>query len=193
MYTKNEWRSVLLRRRRQVEASVRSAYSSAIARRLRDVPEFRLCGTLVSYRAMGAEVDPASLIAEARGAGKRVCLVPSTGWRNPPGDSPSVERASLGRNEGAPRFVVVPGVGFDLSGVRLGRGGGYFDRVLEQLRRAGRVLVVGAAFEAQVVTALPWDPWDQSVDLIATERRLIVPRRADAGCDVVTTEKGDDR
>ena len=193
MHTKNEWRTALLRRRRQIEASARSAYSTAIARRLREVPEFRRCGTLVSYDAMGAEVDPASLAEEARGSGKRVCLATSKEWRDAPDDRPFVDPAILGSGEGSPHFVVVPGVGFDLSGVRLGRGGGYFDRMLAELRREARVFVVGAAFETQVVAELPRDSWDQSVDLIATERRLIVPRPAGSQCDLATTRKGDDR
>jgi len=193
MYTKNHWRSTLLRRRRRLQASVRSAYSAAIVRRLRELPQFQQCGELVSYRAMGAEVDLAALTEAAQGSEKRVCIVPSTGERNGREGGLCVDPGIFGEGDLGPRFVVVPGVGFDLAGVRLGRGGGYVDRLLAELRRDGSVFVVGAAFEVQVVPQLPCDPWDQSVDLIATESRLIVPRWADVECELPTTRKGDNR
>ena len=72
-----------------------------------------------------------------------------------------------------PDLVLVPLVGATLSGQRLGQGGGYYDRTLAQLRAAGSVIAVGLAFEVQIVTVLPADPWDEMLDWIATPKRLV--------------------
>lgn len=67
--------------------------------------------------------------------------------------------------------IFVPGVAFDPHGNRLGRGHGWYDRVL---RRAGaRAVVVALAYEFQIVDAVPAGAGDRSVDYVVTERRLI--------------------
>ena len=68
-------------------------------------------------------------------------------------------------------LVLIPGVGFDQAGHRLGRGRGYYDRALSGVL-AG-TLRVGLAHECQVVSHVPVDPHDERVDYIVTEKRLI--------------------
>jgi 5-formyltetrahydrofolate cyclo-ligase len=73
--------------------------------------------------------------------------------------------------------LVVPGVGFDRNGTRLGRGWGYYDRAIRRHRPP--VVVVALAFGLQLVAALPRSEWDEPVDLIVTEREIVecaVPR-----------------
>jgi len=70
--------------------------------------------------------------------------------------------------------VVVPGVAFDASGGRLGRGGGYYDRALACLEGP---FVVGLALEAQVVEEVPRGELDQLVDAVVTERRILSRER----------------
>jgi 5-formyltetrahydrofolate cyclo-ligase len=69
-------------------------------------------------------------------------------------------------------LIVVPLVGIDGAGRRLGMGGGYYDRALEFRRRRhawkGPTLV-GFGFDRQRVEALPADPWDVRLDCLATE------------------------
>jgi len=67
--------------------------------------------------------------------------------------------------------VFVPGVAFDLRGNRLGRGKGWYDRVLMRLRDGVRF--VGLAYEFQVVGELPAEGSDQRVHHIITEKRII--------------------
>ncbi len=66
--------------------------------------------------------------------------------------------------------VVVPGVAFDASGGRLGRGGGYYDRALARIERP---FVVGLALEGQVVEEVPRGELDRLVDAVVTERRVL--------------------
>ena len=69
-------------------------------------------------------------------------------------------------------LIVLPLVGFDGAGTRLGMGGGYYDRLLAQPRAHRRPLRVGLAFAAQEVRAVPVAPHDARLDAIVTERGL---------------------
>ena len=69
------------------------------------------------------------------------------------------------------RHLIVPGLAFDISCNRLGRGGGYYDRLLSQLHpNTPRIAV---AFEAQIIEKVPTEAHDLRVSLIVTESRDI--------------------
>ena len=72
-----------------------------------------------------------------------------------------------------PDLVMVPLIGATLAGQRLGQGGGYYDRTLARLRAHGSVIALGLAWDVQIVTDLPTDPWDEGLDWIATPTRLV--------------------
>lgn len=67
--------------------------------------------------------------------------------------------------------VILPGSVFDIHGGRLGYGGGYYDRFLEQ--EAPQALRIGFAYECQVVEALPLLPHDQRLHYLVTEERIV--------------------
>lgn len=89
------------------------------------------------------------------------------GLREPPRDSPLVAPADVD-------VFLVPGVAFTRRGARLGRGGGYYDTTLA-LRKPGAVLI-GVAFECQVVDELPVRAHDVSVDWLASEQGVHATR-----------------
>ena len=64
-------------------------------------------------------------------------------------------------------LVLVPGVAFDLTGRRLGRGKGFYDRLLAQVRGHK----CGVCFDSQVVAAVPEEPHDIRLDSILTPTR----------------------
>ena len=68
-------------------------------------------------------------------------------------------------------LVLIPGVGFDRAGHRLGRGRGYYDRALRDILAGA--LRVGLAHDYQIVAHIPIDEHDERVDYIVTEKRLI--------------------
>ncbi|QJF53104.1 5-formyltetrahydrofolate cyclo-ligase [Roseobacter ponti] len=72
-----------------------------------------------------------------------------------------------------PEILIVPLVAFDLHGGRLGYGGGFYDRTLEQLRARRATLAVGFAYGAQQAGSLPLESTDQPLDLIVTEQDVI--------------------
>ncbi|RWR10840.1 5-formyltetrahydrofolate cyclo-ligase [Paenirhodobacter populi] len=77
-----------------------------------------------------------------------------------------------------PRVLIVPLLAFDRRGFRLGYGGGFYDRTLEELRRAGPVTAIGFAFAAQEIPVVPTEPTDQPLDLIVTENGVLIPAQA---------------
>ncbi len=66
-------------------------------------------------------------------------------------------------------LVLVPGLGFDQKGRRLGYGGGVYDRILSKTPRAKHV---GLFFSAQGLSVLPLAAHDQTMDAIVTENRV---------------------
>ena len=71
--------------------------------------------------------------------------------------------------------VVVPGVAFDKSAHRLGRGKGFYDRFLCRLGNAP--LRIGLAYDAQVLDTLPMSEHDQPVDVVITETSFYLSSR----------------
>lgn len=72
-----------------------------------------------------------------------------------------------------PEIMIVPLLAFDRRGGRLGYGGGFYDRTLEQLRARRATLAIGFAFAAQEVEHVPLEPTDQPLDMIVTEAGII--------------------
>lgn len=86
----------------------------------------------------------------------------------PPGTKPlSLEDRGSSQN----LIVFVPGVAFDLRGYRLGRGRGWYDRILGALENRG--VFVGLAYECQIVDRLATETWDQQVHYVITEKRVV--------------------
>lgn len=72
-----------------------------------------------------------------------------------------------------PELIVLPLVAFTAKGMRLGYGGGFYDRTLAQLRRDKSVMAIGFAFDEQQADDLPVEPTDQPLDMIVTQSRVL--------------------
>lgn len=180
-------RTEMLRRRNAIPPSVRRRFSERIAEALRRLDEFRAARRVMLYVAIKGEVETEGLIRECIAAGKTVsvpCCDPASGCigaavlrdfdRDLAPGCYGIPEPVMGRREavGANEMdlVIVPGVGFDWTGVRLGWGKGYYDRFLAQ---AGRAVKIGLAFEAQVLPLIEPGTHDVAVDKIVTEERVI--------------------
>ena len=71
-----------------------------------------------------------------------------------------------------PDVLLVPLMAFDRQGFRLGYGGGFYDRTLEQLRAKKSIIAIGVAYAAQEIDAVPHGPHDQPLDYVMTEAGL---------------------
>jgi 5-formyltetrahydrofolate cyclo-ligase len=70
----------------------------------------------------------------------------------------------------SPGILLLPLLAFDASGYRLGYGGGYYDRTLEDMKSpVSTVLAVGIAYQAQQIDAVPHSALDQRLDWVVTE------------------------
>ncbi|HVF19781.1 MAG TPA: 5-formyltetrahydrofolate cyclo-ligase [Mycobacteriales bacterium] len=167
---------------------VRSA-ESAVTERVLSLPSVRSATTVATYAAMPGEI-PADLLRDALTArGVRVLLPvllddDSLSWRAVTSD-PLVAGPKGTRHPAGPDValseadvVVVPGLAFDRSGRRLGRGGGSYDRALCHARPDATV--VGIAVDEGVVDAVPAEPHDRSVHVVVTPSRVL--RTGPGGC-----------
>jgi len=78
----------------------------------------------------------------------------------------------------SPDILLVPLLAFDEACRRLGHGKGYYDRTLAGLRQVEpRPLAVGVAFAAQEVDRVPTDVYDQTLDMVVTERAVLKAAR----------------
>ena len=100
-----------------------------------------------------------------------------------PAGSEMVSAAHLER-----ALICVPGVAFSMSGQRLGRGGGYYDRLLATVPPSA--ITVGLAYSFQVLDRLPESPHDQRLGFIVTTFALYAARIDDAAAPDARTYQG---
>lgn len=184
-----ELRRELRARRRRLAAADRMAAAMALPQRLRALAALQQPGYVAGYWAMDGEL---SLHALLMGQPPFVYCLPclredgSLGfapWR--PGDplrsnrygipEPDVARSSELEPEQM-RCVLLPLVGFDRHGGRLGAGGGYYDRSFAFMNTSSRPSspqLVGIAYGFQELDAFAPEPWDVALDYVVTERELI--------------------
>ena len=136
---------------------------------------------VAGYRAHGSEIDPWPLMRRFAEAGARLALPAAVRLDGrlafrayAPGDALAPDAAGMAAPLEAatllaPDLVIVPLLGFDAGGGRLGQGGGYYDRTLAGLRAGGQVFAIGLAYAAQTVARVPAEPHDQRLDAILTE------------------------
>lgn len=187
---KRALRTRLIARRAQLDPETRAALSSRIVARLEDLPELSQAGVVALYAPLGAEVELSGLCEKLARRAIR-CLYPKvlTGGRRLVFAESRPEllvRGPLGAlepPESAPlaappeiECVVVPGVAFSESGMRLGRGGGFYDATLADLPKARRIAV---AYDFQVLPELPNEPHDVQMDFIVTDSRTLRLSRKD--------------
>jgi 5-formyltetrahydrofolate cyclo-ligase len=184
---KTALRREVLARRDAMPPDLRRRLSGRIVAAVTALPAFEAAGTVLAYHAFGSEPETAQFLATVLARGKRLLL---------PRVDPATRTLALHRVRDLARdlrpgawgiaepdparceavdaeavdFVLVPGVAFDLRGGRLGHGGGYYDRLLGAC--SATALRVAAAFETQVVPAVPMGPEDRYVDLVVTEDRI---------------------
>ena len=129
---------------------------------------------------MGDEIDIRPLLTALAERGHTIGL-PVTGKRGAPlifrrwhpGDALLPGRFGTSHPDGpevTPAILLMPLLGFDRTGNRLGYGGGFYDRSLAQLPGTLRI---GCAFAAQEMPLVPTGPFDQKLNAIVTEAGVL--------------------
>jgi 5-formyltetrahydrofolate cyclo-ligase len=159
--------------------------SLAVCENLCELPVFQKAETVLVYLSTSHEVDTSQIALRAWDHSKRV-LAPRVSWeqrRMLPVEIKSltsdVRDGGMGLREpveGMPvpvseiDLVIVPGLGFDPHGNRLGRGRGFYDRFLSH--RDSKGVSCGVAFESQVVESIPSGPHDIRVKMLVTDAKV---------------------
>ncbi len=175
-------RRVLREHRKGRSPALIEASSAAVCARLRTFPPFATAASVVAYLAHENEICVRSLEAEIVKSGRALYLpLPAAGpvlvrWH--PGAPLTRGRggvwepvAAAGEVPPVPAIMLIPVVAWDRWGTRLGRGGGFYDRLTAKLD--GGFTRVGLAYEFQEHPGLPRDPWDVSLHYVITERRVV--------------------
>jgi 5-formyltetrahydrofolate cyclo-ligase len=182
-------RKQLRARRRSLSAADHGHRSRLAAKALAALPMFRAGKRIALYLPFDRETDTAALIAAARRRGARVFVPVIVDRRHSrirfyPLDAKTrrgifgiavPERLGLSPSPRWLDLIVIPLVGVDTAGRRLGMGGGFYDRALEFRRRRRHwpgPHLVGLAFDCQRTESAFAEPWDVSLDSLATESGL---------------------
>jgi len=189
-HDKHELREHLKRALREIPPQHRLDGARRAAERLRALREYADAESILAYAALPGELDLDPFILAAWDDTRRVG-VPRVDWERTAmtpaliGNLDShLETGRYGVRSPAPSrpeldadritLAIIPGLGFDPSGGRLGRGAGFYDRWIAA-RRASRapIAVVGVCFDEQILDRVPYEPHDQRVDTVVTPTRTI--------------------
>jgi 5-formyltetrahydrofolate cyclo-ligase len=180
-------RSRLKARRAEAHAANGPAIAALAAERFLAAIPVQAGQVVAGYWPMGDELDPRPLLLALQRQGAQVVLpVVQSGTRllqfrlfadftaAPPAGAYGIPAPDAGATPLQPDIVLVPLVGFDRTGHRLGMGGGYYDTTLAALQANNqKIMAVGYAFAVQQVAELPRDAHDIQLDWAVTERGAV--------------------
>ena len=178
--SKEKIRERLLTLLRTQKEEDRVKKSRSVLKRLFAIPEFQQSRTVLFYAAFGGEVETSEMIEQAQNLGKKIAL--PIILRDQKKLKPSLVKNLTKELETGPYgvlqpresaralslteidVVVVPGVAFDRQNRRLGRGAGYYDRLLSDF--PPDTPTFGLAFDFQLVDILPHQEHDVPVSRV---------------------------
>lgn len=187
---RRELRQRLIDQRRALAPGERIAAAQGLRRSLEQLPEYLTDARVAGYWASHGEL-PLNLVMPPLAARGQQFLLPVIGEHKQLRFAPWTAGDAVQANRyGIPEpvhpvellapfqldLVLVPLLGFDRRGNRLGYGGGYYDRsfaFLSEQVRPTEPLLVGVAYAFQELEIVNREPWDVALDFIATDRELI--------------------
>ncbi|RQD64695.1 MAG: 5-formyltetrahydrofolate cyclo-ligase [Desulfonatronovibrio sp. MSAO_Bac4] len=190
--TKNDYRQKISSLRLAMSQGQVSEKSSKISRVFLNWIDLDKYQSFLVYLPIKNEVDTKPLIENLLQTGKKIyaprCSQEHSGCMDfymlsdlselSPGycgiAEPCSNSSALYVNTG-PSVCILPGLAFDHQGQRLGYGHGFFDRYLRELP-GPKPLLIGFAYDFQVVDALPGDDWDVPVDAVITDKRVVASK-----------------
>jgi len=187
MINKNELRRTAHDNRNKQEN--KDELSRSIVGKFMSLPEYAAASTVMFYIDVRSEVRTRHILPEVLNTDKKI-VVP---WCNDDGELElfhlesieELETGMYGIMEPVPELrclpnkqvnikeldlIMVPGVGFDRTGARMGHGKGYYDKLLENARPD--TSLVALAFKCQMFKKIPVAPHDVFMDKIITERNI---------------------
>jgi len=180
---KAETRKMFKTARAKLPEATRMDYSNSITEQVLKLDEIKNARTIFIYISYATEVHTHELIKALLGAGKTLAvpkIVNSdfmeaetfSSWEDLiPGElgilTPGKSKPCYGPFD----IAITPGLGFTLSGHRMGFGRGYYDKWFAQNKVSHKIAL---AFEAQLIENIPVEETDVPMEKIVSEKRVIV-------------------
>ncbi|RLD18143.1 MAG: 5-formyltetrahydrofolate cyclo-ligase [Caldiserica bacterium] len=167
---------------RKIDEEERRRVSEEIKRNLLSLKILEKKNNILIYFSKSPEIDTTSIIEELHKEGKNIYLPKIIDSEILPAVLDGFENLKKGKygimeptssvfvDEEKIDAVILPGIAFDTSGRRLGRGKGYFDRFLKRCRNA---IKIALSYSFQVVEEVPEEENDERVNVIVTENEVI--------------------
>lgn len=186
---KQALRQSIIAAREKLPAPERLRLSRAVVGAICDLAEYRQAQTVLGYLNFGSELAAELWVQQALADGKQVLLprvnraskyldiykVQDLHQDVAPGAwgirEPVVDRCIKEEALGTVDFILLPGVAFTREGVRLGYGGGFYDKLLAQMPH--QPTLVAGAYALQVVQEIPRENTDRNVGWLVTENETI--------------------
>lgn len=186
LWEKNQMRELLSQKRRILTKEQISQQSALVLSHLELLPCFQSAKTVMLYYPMHNEVDLLPLIKKYKK--EKTFLFPVVHRKSmtacPYGGNAKMHRGKYKIPEpttdpftGQIDLVLVPGVGFDKCGNRLGRGGGYYDRFINAL--SSHTTLVGVGYDFQLMDQVPTNRRDQKMHYLVFPTEGIVKTKRD--------------
>lgn len=176
-FTKTELRQQLLNKRQSLPKNLWRDKSDHLCQNLQSLPLFASAKTVLAYTSFRQEPDLTPLFPSKDSWGLPRCVGKSLVWHRWQPSEP-LEKGVYGILEPNANFptleaqdvdlILIPAVGCDRRGYRLGYGGGFYDRLLSspQWQHKPTIAIV---FEFALVSELPVDSWDKPLQGVCTE------------------------
>ncbi|HYA83138.1 MAG TPA: 5-formyltetrahydrofolate cyclo-ligase [Candidatus Bathyarchaeia archaeon] len=183
-HKKDNMRRIMLQKRNSLAYDTINTKSVEIQQRFTNSYEFNHVKILASYFPTGSEVRTEKIISAALKSNRLVAL-PRTegedikfyqiflstnlilgrfGIKEPPISSNSLVSDDID-------LLLVPGILFDTRGYRIGYGYGYYDKFIAKKKKS--TLSVGLAYECQMCEEIPRSNYDQKINILVTEKRML--------------------
>lgn len=176
---KSELRKVLKERRRAIEKSERLKKSTMICKSVTESHIFKESDVVMIYLSFSDEVDTEEIITTAFREGKKVIVPVVDGdvmFASVLNSREQLKKGAFGISEpvikeewtGKVDLCIIPGLGFDRKGGRIGFGRGYYDKFLSKTPCKR----IGLAFSEQIAEDVFGEEHDISMDIIVTEEEM---------------------
>jgi len=181
----SQLREIIRKRRRQMGVGAQYNAAFKLSKQITSLPEYQNAKRIGLYLASDGEIDCRFIIRDAWRTGKQ-CYLPVLQTDNPKAYQMDFVHYPPGSPLGHNRYrilepthgtkiatqtldlVLVPLVGFDRQGHRIGMGGGYYDRAFEFTRETNLPLLLGVAHNLQEVPSITPKPWDVPLSAVVS-------------------------
>lgn len=185
-------RNSLRKIRAEIDADARQIAETKLLKRLHKMPHFAEHECIGAYLNLEHEFPTGQIIKSLQKSGKTIACPAITDtkkrlmeFRQLTGNLqkqafgimvPAKSNKKIAANK--LDIILLPLLGFDLNGNRLGMGGGYYDQLLsfknDNSNNTEKPILIGIGFEAQLCHEITNDPWDVKLDAIITESRTTI-------------------